>query len=382
MRRVVVGAMVSMDGVMQAPGGPEEDPTGGFKFGGWVAPFADVDPVFGAEIGRLFDERFDLLLGRRTYDIFAAHWPYAGADDPIGGLFDRVTKYVATRNPDMKLSWQNSRTLGADVVAARTTDVEPPGGDAAARSRLDEHFGHQAVAFAGQRSLQRQSIALLDHHPRDALRHHGVEELHGLIKDGLYGTGQMAEIVGNLKDFSRLDRSKVTSFNLNEGLDSTLLLAKHLLKGVKIDKRFGAIPAIVCSPSQINQVFLNLITNAIQATESVEGAVITLMTREADGGVLVQQPPVQVPLAEHGAEQPLLILEVRADLRRPRGHEGPGRLAAAIRAASGREPKVARDGQAQHVLARERLQCRVTRDGRVHEASGAAHAASNQAKFR
>ena len=69
MRKVVVGAMVSMDGVMQAPGGPEEDPTGGFKFGGWVAPLADVDPVFGAEIGKLFGEPFDLLLGRRTYDI-------------------------------------------------------------------------------------------------------------------------------------------------------------------------------------------------------------------------------------------------------------------------------------------------------------------------
>ena len=62
MRKVVVGAMVSMDGVMQAPGGPEEDPTGGFKFGGWVAPLADVDPVFGAEIGKLFGEPFDLLL--------------------------------------------------------------------------------------------------------------------------------------------------------------------------------------------------------------------------------------------------------------------------------------------------------------------------------
>ena len=72
MRKVVVGAMVSMDGVMQAPGGPEEDPTAGFKFGGWVAPLADVDPVFGAEIGKLFGEPFDLLLGRRTYDIFAA----------------------------------------------------------------------------------------------------------------------------------------------------------------------------------------------------------------------------------------------------------------------------------------------------------------------
>jgi C4-dicarboxylate-specific signal transduction histidine kinase len=94
-----------------------------------------------------------------------------------------------------------------------------------------------------------------------------IEELGGLVTDGLYGTGQMAEIVGNLKDFSRLDRSKVTSFNLNDGLNSTLMLAKHLLKPLAVKKQLGGIPSIVCSPSQVNQVFLNLITNATQALE-------------------------------------------------------------------------------------------------------------------
>ncbi len=108
-----------------------------------------------------------------------------------------------------------------------------------------------------------------------------VEELATLVKDGLYGTGQMAEIVGNLKDFSRLDRSKVTAFNLNDGLGSTLLLAKHLLKLVTVEKNFGAIPDVVCSPSQINQVFLNLITNAAQAQEGMSAAKIVLNTRAA-----------------------------------------------------------------------------------------------------
>jgi signal transduction histidine kinase len=111
-----------------------------------------------------------------------------------------------------------------------------------------------------------------------------VDELSGLVKDGLYGTGQMAEIVGNLKDFSRLDRSKVTSFNLNEGLQSTLLLAKHLLKSVTVEKALGDIAPIVCSPSQINQVFLNLITNAAQAMGDRQGT-ITLTTREDGDGV-------------------------------------------------------------------------------------------------
>ncbi|CAN7322440.1 dihydrofolate reductase family protein [Rhizobium sp. LjRoot258] len=114
MRKIITGAFASLDGVMQAPGGPHEDPIGGFKYGGWAAPY--FDEAMGQAVGEMFANPFDLLLGRKTYDIFAAHWPYVAADDPIGPLFDRITKYVATRNPDLKLSWQNSQVLGADVV--------------------------------------------------------------------------------------------------------------------------------------------------------------------------------------------------------------------------------------------------------------------------
>ncbi len=116
MRKIIIGAFTSLDGVMQAPGGPQEDPIGGFKFGGWGAPH--FDDKMGEVIGEMFAKPFDLLLGRKTYDIFAAHWPYAAKDDPIGPLFDRITKFVATRNPDFKPNWQNSQTLGADAVAA------------------------------------------------------------------------------------------------------------------------------------------------------------------------------------------------------------------------------------------------------------------------
>jgi len=114
-----------------------------------------------------------------------------------------------------------------------------------------------------------------------------VEELTGLVKDGLYGIVQMAEIVANLKDFSRLDRSKVTSFNVGEGLNSTLLLARHLTKTITLDKHFGDVPAIVCSPSQVNQVFLNLITNAVQAMEGTEGT-LTISTRRDGDGIAVE----------------------------------------------------------------------------------------------
>ena len=116
MRRIVVTTFASLDGVMQAPGGPQEDPAGGFTLGGWTAPHFDA--ALGAAMGEIFGRPFDLLLGRKTYDIFAAHWPYVtDPNDPIAGIFNQVTKYVASRsNP--KLNWQNSQLLGVDIVAA------------------------------------------------------------------------------------------------------------------------------------------------------------------------------------------------------------------------------------------------------------------------
>ena len=114
-----------------------------------------------------------------------------------------------------------------------------------------------------------------------------LAELGGLVQDGLYGTNEMAEIVGNLKDFSRLDRSKVSSFSLNDGLASSLGLARHMLKSINVTRNFGEIPAITCAPSQINQVFLNLITNAAQALPETGGE-IKLTTRADQDGVAVE----------------------------------------------------------------------------------------------
>ncbi len=115
---------------------------------------------------------------------------------------------------------------------------------------------------------------------------HVIEELDKLVRDGLFGTGQVSEIVGNLKNFSRLDRSKVAHTNLNESLNNTLLLAKHQLKSVNVVKNFGDIPEITCAPSQINQVFLNLVTNAIQAMPGERGT-LTLTSRPDGEGVAV-----------------------------------------------------------------------------------------------
>ena len=108
MRKIIVGAMVSMDGVMQAPGGPTEDPTKGFKFGGWEMPYSDQE--FGEELDRVF-KNFDLLLGRKTYEIFAGYWPYKNAPGRIAKLFNEIKKYAVSRSGEVDTSWQGSVLL-------------------------------------------------------------------------------------------------------------------------------------------------------------------------------------------------------------------------------------------------------------------------------
>lgn len=116
MRKIIGGVFQSLDGVMQAPGGPPEDPTGGFDLGGWTATF--WDERMGKAMGGIFEAPFDLLLGRKTYEIFAAHWPYVPAEDPIGVAFNTTAKHVLTRGGEI-LDWQNSHRL-ADIDAVKT----------------------------------------------------------------------------------------------------------------------------------------------------------------------------------------------------------------------------------------------------------------------
>ena len=117
MRKLIAAAMISLDGVMQAPGGADEDTSGGFAHGGWVWPHADgSDEVMGG----VFSRPYELLLGRRTYDIFAAYWPHRRGDGSYGDIasgFNGTIKHVATHHPD-SLEWRNSRALGRDVAGA------------------------------------------------------------------------------------------------------------------------------------------------------------------------------------------------------------------------------------------------------------------------
>ena len=135
-RRIVGAAFISLDGVIQAPGGPQEDPSGGFRFGGWLAPLGDE--ALGNQVDTLFTRPFDLLLGRRTYDIFAAHWPFNTTEPEIAGPFNACRKYVLTRS-DMALDWRNSERVpdidalatikageGPDLVIQGSSTLYPP----------------------------------------------------------------------------------------------------------------------------------------------------------------------------------------------------------------------------------------------------------------
>jgi len=113
MRKLTGAIFQSLDSVIQGPGGPNEDPTGGFRFGGWVAPHWDEDM---GPFERLIMGEYDLLLGKRTYDIFAAYWPY-NRDNPVGEKFQRINKYVLTHSGE-PLDWENSTNLSGDTAKA------------------------------------------------------------------------------------------------------------------------------------------------------------------------------------------------------------------------------------------------------------------------
>jgi dihydrofolate reductase len=191
MRKIVVAAFVSLDGVMQSPGGPEEDPRDGFGLGGWIVPL--FDEVTGGAVAGWFAEPYDLLLGRRTYDIFAGHWPfvetdassskYNAGDAEISRKFNGVTKYVATHRGE-SLSWQNSATLGSDPIA---------------RLRQLKQEDGPALLTQGSIELVHQLLA-----------HDLVDELRLIIFPVLLGKGRRLFDAGSLPASLQLTKS-VTS---------------------------------------------------------------------------------------------------------------------------------------------------------------------------
>lgn len=115
MRKLVVLSFLTLDGVMQGPGGPYEDPTGGFTHGGWVVGY--FDDFLGKVMVKQMSKPYDLLLGRKTYEIFAAHWPYVKTEDPFAAGLNDAKKYVASRTLT-RLDWNNSELIKGDVAKA------------------------------------------------------------------------------------------------------------------------------------------------------------------------------------------------------------------------------------------------------------------------
>ena len=116
---------------------------------------------------------------------------------------------------------------------------------------------------------------------------HVLEDLDALTRDGLHGIEQIVELVANLRNFSRLDRSKVASFNVNEGVRATLLIAQSSLRKIDVERHLGDVPSITCSPSQVNQVLLNLLNNSAQAMDKPRGRIVVTTRPMQDGAVAI-----------------------------------------------------------------------------------------------
>ena len=126
MRKLIASTFTSLDGVMQAPGGPDEDPTENFTLGGWTSAFWDEAMDLSAAG---FDGKDrELVLGRKTYEIFEAYWPHQAEDNAIARTFNAAKKHVASRTLK-SLKWNNSSVLGGDVVSAITALKGQPGHD-------------------------------------------------------------------------------------------------------------------------------------------------------------------------------------------------------------------------------------------------------------
>jgi dihydrofolate reductase len=127
MRMLIVNEGLSIDGVMQGPGAPDEDRSGGFAHGGWQLPY--FDETFLAIVSESMAETGAFVFGRRTYEIMAAHWPYQPDDDPFAPTLNELPKYVASTTLSEPLEWRNSSLLQGDVAKAVAELKEQPGGN-------------------------------------------------------------------------------------------------------------------------------------------------------------------------------------------------------------------------------------------------------------
>jgi dihydrofolate reductase len=180
--KLVVGTFVTLDGVMQAPGGPEEDRSGGFGHGGWLVPY--FDNVMGQVMTDWIRRADGLILGRKTYEIFAAHWPYVTGDDPIAAKLNSVRKHVASRTLD-RVEWNNSSLIKGDIVA-RIGELKREAGN-----ELQVHGSGELV--------------------QTLLKHHLIDEFRLWIFPVLLGTGKRLFANGTVPARLKLVETKTSS---------------------------------------------------------------------------------------------------------------------------------------------------------------------------
>jgi dihydrofolate reductase len=181
MRPIIVTTFVSLDGVMQAPGGPTEDDSGGFAYGGWSVKYWDT--MMGDAMGEIMGRPFDLLLGRRTYDIFAGHWPNA-LDDPGAKPLNDATKYVVSASHPT-LGWEPAELIEGDVPA-RIADLKASDGP-----DLQVHGSGNLI--------------------QTLLRHNLVDRFHVWVFPALVGSGRRLFAEGTVPAGLRLVGSKVST---------------------------------------------------------------------------------------------------------------------------------------------------------------------------
>lgn len=181
MRKIITTTFVTLDGVMQAPGGPEEDTTGGFAYGGWQRSFPE-DKEISSILGGFFNIPFELLLGRITYDIFAGFWPSATTDLDVANPFNRTKKYVVSHN-SFEPEWNNSVCITGDVVAQI--------------QKLKEEDGPDLWVWGSGNLIQ------------TLLKHHLIDRIHLWIHPITIGNGKRLFAEGTQAENFKLVDSKI-----------------------------------------------------------------------------------------------------------------------------------------------------------------------------